>query len=206
MDTQKSVELNEKSNLTSPSRSTVRKRFFVALLPPAEVQAKANEIKGVMRDQYASKAAFRSPPHVTLLAPFDWPIAELPRLAQALKTFAASQLPVPMTLDGFAAFAPHVIYINVVQGDRIMEIQPQLLSHVESTIGLARKRDQNRSFVPHMTVAFRDLKPNMFRKAWPVFQHQEIHFDFTVGQLTLLIHDGKMWTVKEHYAFAPEKQ
>ena len=206
MDTQKSVELNEKSNLTSTSRSAVRKRFFVALLPPDKVQAKANKIKGVMRDQYASKAAFRSPPHVTLLAPFEWPISELPLLANALKTFAASQLPIPMTLDGFASFAPHVIYINVVQGDRIMAIQPQLLSHLERTIGLAHKRDQNRSFVPHMTVAFRDLKPNMFRKAWSVFQHQEIHFDFTVGQLTLLIHDGKLWTVKEHYDFALEKQ
>lgn len=195
MDIKKSVELNEKSDLTS----SVRKRFFIALLPPAEVQARANEIKGIMRDQYASKAAFRSPPHVTLLAPFDWPIAELPRLASTLNDFAASQSPVPMTLDGFAAFAPHVIYINVVQSDRIMAIQPELLSYLEKTLGLSHKRDQNRAFVPHMTVAFRDLSPSMFRKAWSVFQHQEIHFDFTVGRLTLLIHSGQLWTVKEHY-------
>lgn len=198
MDTNKSVELNEKSDLTA----TVRKRFFVALLPPEAVQMKANEIKGIMRDQYASKAAFRSPPHVTLLAPFEWPIAELPRLAQALKEFAAAQSSVPMTLDGFAAFAPHVIYINVVQSDHIMAIQPKLLAHLHTQVGLESKQDLRRAFVPHMTVAFRDLKPNMFRKAWSVFQHQEIHFDFTVGQLTLLIHNGKMWTVKEHYDFA----
>ncbi|MEL6813357.1 MAG: 2'-5' RNA ligase family protein [Cyanobacteria bacterium J06598_3] len=198
MDTQKSVELNEKSDLTA----AVRKRFFVALLPPADVQAKANEIKGLMRDQYASKAAFRSPPHVTLLAPFEWPIAELPRLAQALKAFAAAHSPVPITLDGFAAFAPHVIYINVVQGDRIMAIQPNLITHLQAQLGLENKQDLSRAFVPHMTVAFRDLKPNMFRKAWSVFQHQEIHFDFTVGQLTLLMHNGKVWTVKEHYDFA----
>ncbi|MEO0704918.1 MAG: 2'-5' RNA ligase family protein [Cyanobacteria bacterium J06649_5] len=205
MDTQKSVELNEKSNLkadTKPvSEATVRKRFFVALLPPAEVQAKVNDIKSIMRDEYASKAAFRSPPHVTLLAPFEWPIAELPALANALRDFASGQAPVPMTLDGFAAFVPHVIYINVVQSDRIMTLHTDLLSHLHKHIGLESKRDQNRSFVPHMTVAFRDLKPSMFRKAWSVFQRREIHFDFTVGQLTLLIHDGKLWTVKEHYDF-----
>ena len=198
MDTPKSSELNEKSNITA----AIRKRFFIALLPPDEVQAKANEIKGIMRDEYASKAAFRSPPHVTLLAPFEWPISELPTLSEALKDFATNQEPIRMTLDGFAAFAPHVIYIDVVKRDRLMSCQSSLLLHLQEQIGLDSKRDQNRSFVPHMTVAFRDLKPGMFRKAWSVFQHKEIHFDFTVEQLTLLVHDGKLWTLKENYDFA----
>ncbi|MGB3298788.1 MAG: 2'-5' RNA ligase family protein [Phormidesmis sp.] len=197
MGTQKSVELNEKSDLAS----SVCKRFFIALLPPEEVRLKANEVKGVMRDRYASKAAFRSPPHVTLLAPFDWPIAKLPQLAHTLSEFAAAQLPVPMTLNGFDAFAPHVIYINVVKSDRLIEIQSKLLHHLEDNLNLVSKRDQNRAFIPHLTVAFRDLKPAMFRQAWAVFQHQELYFSFAVGQLSLLIHDGKMWTLKESYSF-----
>lgn len=198
MGNSKSVGLNEKSDLISSSR----KRFFIALLPPEEVRVRANQVKAVMRDRYASKAAFRSPPHITLLAPFEWPVAELPELASTLSDFAASQLPVPITLEGFGAFNPHVIYINVVKSDRLMTIQPDLLAYLEDRVGLVSERDRNRSFVPHLTVAFRDLKPNMFRQAWSVFQHQEIHFDFTVGQLTLLIHSGQMWTVKESYEFA----
>lgn len=193
MGIEKSVELNERSEL---------KRFFIALLPPEDVQIRANEIKRVMRDQYASKAAFRSPPHITLLAPFEWPISELPRLANTLARFATVQTDVPITLDGFGAFSPHVIYVNVIKSDRLMSIQPALLSHLEEQIGLVSDRDHNRSFVPHLTVAFRDLKPSMFRKAWSVFQHHEIHFDFTVSQLSLLIHDGKRWIVKENYDFS----
>ncbi len=197
MGIEKSGELNEKSDLVG----SIRKRFFVALLPPEDVRLKANEIKGVMRDRYASKAAFRSPPHITLLAPFEWPIADLPRLANTLKQFAAGQSPVPITLDGFDAFAPHVIYINVVKSSSLMAIQPDLLSYLEDHLGLVSERDRNRAFVPHLTVAFRDLKPAMFRQAWSVFQHQELHFDFTVTQLSLLIHDGNLWTVKEGYDF-----
>ena len=64
-----------------------------------------------------------------------------------------------MTLDGFSAFAPHVIYIDVMKGDRLMNLQPKLLGHLEDQVGLVSKRDRNRSFVPHLTVAFRDLKP-----------------------------------------------
>ncbi len=196
MGNQKTVELDEKS--------ASRKRFFIALLPPVDVQAKANEIKGIMRDRYASQAAFRSPPHVTLLAPFEWPIVDLPNLARLLGQFAAAQSPVPVTLNGFGAFAPHTIYIDVVKSDRLIAIQPQLLSHLEDNLGLVSQRDRNRRFVPHLTVAYRDLKPNMFRQAWSSFQHQEIHFDFTVNQLTLLIHDGQRWLVKESYDFAAQ--
>jgi len=201
MGIEKSVELNEKSNSLERD-AQVRKRFFIALLPPEDVRIRANEIKGIMRDRYASKAAFRSPPHVTLLAPFEWPIADLPRLAATLKQFAASQPPVPMTLDGFGAFTPPVIYINVMKRDRLMSIQSQLLDYLETQLGLVSERDRNRSFVPHLTVAFRDLKPAMFRQAWPEFQHQELHFDFIAGQLTLLIHSGNLWTVKESYDFS----
>jgi 2'-5' RNA ligase len=193
MGNSKTVVLNESEN---------RRRFFVALMPPSDVQAQANEIKGVMRDRFLSKAAFRSPPHITLLAPFEWPVIDLPNLARSLAEFAASQPPVPIVLDGFGAFTPHVIYVNVVKGDRLMALQPKLLAHLEESVGLVSERDRNRSFVPHMTVAFRDLKPNMFRQAWSIFQHQEIHFDFTVHQLSLLVHDEQRWQVKENYNFA----
>lgn len=155
----------------------------------------------MMRDEYASKAAFRSPPHVTLHAPFEWPLVELPRLDQVLSQFAAQQMPVPMTLDGFNAFQPHVIYIDVVKREGLMSLQPKLLNVMAEELGVMSKSDRNRTFVPHLTVAFRDLKPAMFRKAWAVLQHREIHFDFVAQHLALLIHDGKLWQVKEKYAF-----
>jgi len=192
MDNKKSVELNESSQ---------KRRFFIALLPPHTVQVAANEVKSIMRDEYASKAAFRSPPHVTLHAPFEWPLAELSKLHDVLGRFAAEQMPVPMTLDGFGAFKPHVIYIDVVKREGLMALQPMLLDVMEGQLGIVSKSDRNRTFVPHLTVAFRDLKPAMFRKAWAIFQHREIHFDFVVQHLALLIHNGKLWQVKEKYAF-----
>jgi len=192
MDNKKSVELNESSK---------KGRFFIALLPPHHVQVAANEVKAIMRDEYASKAAFRSPPHITLHAPFEWPLVNLPQLDRALSQFAANQMSVPITLDGFNAFRPHVIYIDVVKREGLMALQPKLLEVLEEKLGLMSKSDRNRTFVPHLTVAFRDLKPAMFRKAWAVFQRREIHFDFVAHHLTLLIHDGKLWQVKEKYDF-----
>lgn len=187
------VEFNEKS---------AKRRFFVALLPPIEVQEKVNEVKGVMRDRFNSKAAFRSPPHITLHAPFEWPVSAISRLQDSLSKFAYSQKPISITLDGYNAFAPHVIYIDVARRAGLMSLQPKLLAHLESDISLTSKQDRKRTYVPHLTVAFRDLKPNMFRKAWAEFQRKEFHADFTASQLSLLAHNGKLWTVKESYEFA----
>lgn len=186
------VELNEKS---------AKRRFFVALLPPADVQERVNEVKGVMRDRFSSKAAFRSPPHITVHAPFEWPVSAVSRLQDSLSKFAYQQSPPSITLDGFSAFAPHVIYINVIKREGLMALQPNLLAHLESDISLVSKQDRRRAYVPHLTVAFRDLKPNMFRKAWSEFQRKEFHADFTASHLSLLAHNGKLWTVKENYEF-----
>ena len=193
MDDPNAVELNEKS---------VKRRFFVALLPPPEIQTRVNEIKGVMRDRFNSRAAFRSPPHITLHAPFEWPVTAVSSLQDALSKFAYCHSPIPIALNGFNAFAPHVIYIDVVKSSGLIALQPKLLSHLESALTLVSKQDRKRTYVPHMTVAFRDLKPNMFRKAWAEFQHKEFHADFVAEELSLLAHNGKLWTVKESYKFA----
>lgn len=196
MDNPKSVELNEKS---------VKRRFFVALLPPSDVQSEVNEVKGVMRDRFDSKAAFRSPPHITLHAPFEWPVSAIDRLQDSLSKFAYAQMPVPISLDGFNAFSPHVIYIDVVKSAGLMALHPKLMTHLETDISLVSQQERKRAYVPHLTVAFRDLKPNMFRKAWAEFQRQEFHSDFTVSHLSLLVHSGNLWTVKESYEFVGSK-
>ena len=192
MDNPKSVELNEKS---------AKRRFFVALLPPSDVQERVNEVKGVMRDRFDSKAAFRSPPHITLHAPFEWPVSAIDRLQDSLSKFAYSHIPIPISLDGFNAFSPHVIYIDVVKSAGLMALHPKLLAHLETDIALASKQERKRAYVPHLTVAFRDLKPSMFRKAWTEFKRKEFHADFTASRLSLLVHTGNLWTVKENYEF-----
>lgn len=193
MDNSNPADLNEKS---------AKRRFFVALLPPADVQEKVNEVKGVMRDRFNSKAAFRSPPHITLHAPFEWPVSATNRLQDSLSKFAYHQEPISITLNGFNAFEPHVIYIDVVQSSGLMALQPKLLDHLESDINLTSKQDRKRAYIPHLTVAFRDLKPNMFRKAWAEFARKEFHTDFAASYLSLLSHNGKLWKVKESYKFA----
>ncbi len=176
-------------------------RFFIALLPPQQIQDYANEIKQHFADHYASRGAQKSPPHITLQPPFEWSDAHVPQLEASLKEFASTQQPIPITLNGYAAFPPRVIYINVVKSQALLTLQADLMGYVENHLEIVDKTSQTRPFTPHLTVAFRDLTKQNFRLAWPEFVQRSLNFDFTAEKLTLLLHDGQRWNIKTEFAF-----
>ncbi|MEH2446753.1 MAG: 2'-5' RNA ligase family protein [Nostoc sp.] len=181
-------------------------RFFVALLPPQDIQDYANQIKQYFADRYASSGALKSPPHITLQPPFEWAYANLPLLEASLEEFASGQQPVAITLTGFDAFAPHVIYINVVRSQELLTLEADLMAYTESNLEIVDKVSKTRPFAPHMTVAFRDLTKQNFKAAWPEFEKRQLHFEFTADKLTLLLHDGKRWNIKSQFGFLPTEQ
>jgi 2'-5' RNA ligase len=186
--------------MTPPSPNQAR--FFVALLPPAELQSQVTAIKQEVWQTYQSKAALKSPPHITLQPPFLWDEADVERLKQHLAHFAQGHPPVPVTLSGFGAFPPRVIYVDVVREGNLMTIQPALMDYLAETLGIVDKKSRNRRFAPHMTVAFRDFKPATFRQAWPEFKERAFFGKFMAENLTLLKHDGQKWQVFSGFPFS----
>ena len=181
----------------------VLQRFFIALVPPPEIQAFVNEIKDYFKQQYDSRKAFNSPPHITLQAPFEWSTEQdLDELIETLKGFADKRRgkEVAIALRNFGAFPPKVIYVDVVQSRELMALHHELAKLMETKYGIADHR--YRSFCPHMTVAFRDLTKAAFHQAWPEFQQKTLAFDFTAQNLTLLHHDGQQWQIYQEYPFS----
>ena len=174
-------------------------RFFIGLLPPQTIQDYANEIKEHFSQVYQSRAAQKSPPHITLQPPFQWQIGERSVLEQSLRRFAAMQAPVPIILNGFGAFIPRVIYINVIKTPELMALQNSLREDMEASLGIVEPVAKRRPFSPHMTVAFRDLTKDNFRAAWPEFQNRPLELKCTVSQLTLLIHNGQRWNISSEF-------
>lgn len=175
--------------------------FFVALLPPSDIQDYATQIKQYFAEHYASRAALKSPPHITLQPPFKWLDADVPRLEECLRTFVSRRESVPITLEGFAAFPPRVIYINVLRTSELLQLQADLMTCMEAQLEIVDSVSKTRPFAPHMTVGFKDLTKQNFFAAWSEFQQRQLHFEFTANCLTLLQHDGKRWNVSAEFPF-----
>jgi len=179
--------------------SPSKQRFFIALVPPLDIEQHITQIKLYFAEHYNTRGALNSPPHVTLQPPFEWPAANVPKLEESLNLFSANRLPIPVTLSGFAAFAPRVIYVDVVKSPALLEIQKDLMSYIEANLGIVDRVSQTRPFVPHITVAFRDLTQENFQAAWLEFSGRELDFEFTAAALTLLLHDGSRWNISNNF-------
>jgi 2'-5' RNA ligase len=178
-------------------------RLFIAVVPPAEMQDYAHQVQQLFAEHYGSHAAQRSPPHITLQAPFQWEVDQLDRLAQGLQTFGQQQSPVPVTLSGFGAFPPRVIFIHVLSTPELLALQASLATHCQQHLGIEDPRQSQRPFRPHLTVAFRDLTRSNFRTAWPEFATRKLELQgapirqycFQAQRFSLLWHDGQRWNV-----------
>lgn len=168
-------------------------RYFLALIPPITVQAEAIALQHYFREHYRSQAALKSPPHITLQAPFTWPDEDRDRLFTTLAAFRPSMPEVPVQLSGFGAFPPRVIFLAVQQTPALMQLQAELQTYLADSLSIVDPRSRDRPFHPHLTVAFRDLKPVAFRRAWPEFEHKPAEHTFIAVAIALLQHTGRAW-------------
>lgn len=175
--------------------------FFIALLPPTEIQEEITHIKHHFATTYESRHALKSPPHITLQPPFKWLSENLPKLEEKLSVFAQKKSPFLIKLSGFSAFPPRVIYVDVIKNPELFKIQNTLIDHLEKTLNIVDERSKSRPFSPHVTVAFKDLTRNNFKTAWLEFKDREINFEFTVTHLTLLIHQNHKWEIQQNFPF-----
>ncbi len=186
-------------NLDSKSMKSSEQLFFIALLPPVEIQNEITQIKQYFAQNYNSRHALKSPPHVTLQPPFKRLIEELNPLENCLTELAKTYVPIPITLSGFGAFPPRVIYVNVLKTPELLQIQSALMTQLEITLNLIDQVSKTRPFSPHMTVAFKDLSRQNFQAGWQEFQTKPLQYQFIVPQLTLLIHTGKKWKIQSEF-------
>jgi len=165
----------------------------MAVIPSEEICGIVTVIKNDFAETYNSRAALKSPPHITLVPPFHYELEREEELKSQLIEFCDNQRSFPLELNGYQAFIPRVIYINIQQSDKLFELFNHITKHFESRLGLVSKRRKGRQFSPHMTVAFSDLTKEMFYKAWRVYKSKDLHFRFEVSNVSLLRHNGKMW-------------
>ncbi|MFM6454171.1 MAG: 2'-5' RNA ligase family protein, partial [Planktothrix sp.] len=98
-------------------------------------------------------------------------------------------------------FPPRVIFVDVIKNPELINIQQQLMNHLENQLNIVHEVSKKRPFSPHVTVAFKDLTRTAFKAAWLEFAQRPIYFEFTVPQLTLLIHNGQNWNIKAEFPF-----
>lgn len=175
------------------------KLYFIAIIPVQPIYDQALALKNHFSDQYKSKASLNSPPHITLHMPFEWKEKKEEILIEKLTLFSKQHSSAELSLKDFNAFPPRVIYIDVVKNDWLENIQRALHRFCKVELNLFNANYKEHPFHPHMTLAFRDLKKEYFKKAWEEFKEKKFEGTFPVTEIVLLKHDGKLWQAYKNF-------
>jgi 2'-5' RNA ligase len=177
-------------------------KYFLAVVLPAPSQSQVMTLKEYVRDHFESKAALRSPAHITLHMPFDWKLKREEELIGVLQNFKFGHA-LEIELHNFNCFAPRVVYVDVKENEKLDALQKKLVQHVKSVLHIMNEAGNPRGFHPHVTIAFRDLSKEKFRAAWAHFKEQTFRASFQVDSFHLLKHSPGKWEAYKEFTFVP---
>lgn len=170
----------------------------MALVPPEPFYSEVERLKHEFFEEYNSKAALNSPPHITLHMPFRYAEEKEQKMGSALSSVSLQET-IKIFQNGFGSFPPRVIYINVKPEAGLTRLQSSIVEHLRKNLKIVKNDYKNGSFHPHMTVAFRDLRPGMFKKAWPDYKERDLVFQWEAKAFYLLKHDGSKWGLYKEF-------
>ncbi len=176
--------------------------YFIAILPDDSIQSKITGIKQHFSTYYSSCHALRSPPHITLHMPFRWRKDRESILDEHINAYSRLCHSFKVQLNGFGAFTPRVIYIQVEDSGELNNLRINLLDVTRKKLKIGNDSNKDRGFHPHITVAFRDLTKKQFALAWEEFKPKSFSAEFESNSLTLLKHNGKIWEVHRSFPYS----
>lgn len=176
--------------------------YFIAIVLPEELSKKVTEVQNEFAERFESSKSLNVMPHITLKAPFT-----LPAFAHnhVLDWFASLIIEIPsfqLELENFDAFKnpKHpVIFIKPSPNDSLSSLQKILIQEFYRTFDDIEVSGTELIFKPHITVAYRDLQPEMFEMAWPEFRDREFSGTLQVNSFQLLKHNGKAWHIIQRF-------
>lgn len=176
--------------------------YFVAILPEKDQQELITNIKKDIALRYNTKAALKSPPHITLQPPFHWNEKEEFSLINQLKGFCLGYSLFQVSVNGFDAFKPRVIYVKVNPNMYLNSLHTSLRNVLTKNLNISNTLRKNRHYHPHITVAFSDLNKDDFWKAWSYYRDKNLCFSFDAKHITLLKHNGEKWDTYVNFPLA----
>lgn len=173
--------------------------FFVAIVIPDPAAREIRSLQQYAATQFSSHAALRLPPHITLVPPFIAGENQTDQVVNALGLVAHVQARFNVDLQGFGYFGKKVIYINVTAEADLGAQASGLIDALQQS-GLPVKTEE-RLYHPHITVAYKDLKPEFFDRAITYYRETGFARKFEVQGYTLLRKDGGGWKQFRDIAF-----
>ena len=174
---------------------TTQNLYAIAAIAPEPIHSEVIEMQMHFETDYHSKATMNVAPHITFIPPFTQSSEKESDIFNFLKKFASKHKPIELSVNGFTTFGIGVIYAAFDKNEALKNLEKQLNLSFRKQFKI--ETGASFPFVPHITLAFKDLTPAMFELAWKEFQDKLYRRKWMMNDVALLRFDGKLWNVIE---------
>ncbi len=161
-----------------------RNRYLIACTFPPAVDEQVRILQREIKTRFGPSRSLAKPVHITLVPPFLAP--ETFETDNNLEWLAAQFAPFELGLEGIGCFPnpkSPVLYVQVMPQPELARLYKAIkttwqVSHYPGVGWLP-------GFHPHVTIAYRDVKPVVFKEIWPEFKDRPfsvscMHLGFTL--------------------------
>lgn len=176
----------------------VENLYLIAIIPPESIREDIQKFKEDFRQRFFSETASKVITHITLKTPFKLPFEKAEELKKWFERLYVGVEPFEIELKNFGAFhnPEHpVIYVNPSMTTQLYSLQNEIIRSFHVIYPQIKILDIEHKFKPHVTVAYRDLSPEAFHKAWSEYQSKKYYAVFPVENFYLLQHDTRKWNI-----------
>ena len=164
--------------------------YFIAAVPHEELHQKAKIISKDFAERFNSVKSFENFPHITIIRPFNFDENQEGILVDQFHLMNLKSKPFEVFLKDFGCFSHSKNPVIFIKPESTTELQ-SLYDEVQSNFEFHAQA----KFHPHLTVAYRDLTPENFQKAWAEYQSKTFENSFLVDKICLFKHENKKWNL-----------
>jgi 2'-5' RNA ligase len=181
--------------------------YFIAIIPSPSICDEITVFKQEFADRFSCRAALKLIPHVTLKAPFKLAPSQRNQLLGWFKQLHVPVRVFDMEIRDFGVFSKKsspVVFMQVVLNEYLQVLQSSIVNSFTTGFPHINISETEKNFHPHITIAYRDLDPILFKEAWEEYKGKRYGAIIKVNDFHLLQHDEKQWNVIASYNLLPK--
>ena len=171
-------------------------RYLLCIIPPPTINSEIIGFQQEIENDFGAIHAQNAPPHITIIPPFDCTSEKLEQFKLTLKDYLKSRetQKIIIQLDGFQRFESRTLFVDVAKNEAFKQFCKSI-KQLFNRQKIIKYREEKHFFVPHITLANKDLKKRDFKLAWEKFKSREYQENFKLDSLVMLQHDGNKWQI-----------
>lgn len=178
---------------------------LIAIVVPEPVYSYARAEQEYIAQTWGPRQSLRNPPHITLIPPLQLLPDEVSKLQDIAHEMASTNFSFELKVNGFESFPPRVIFIKPNFPKELNLLYLRMRNAIRASIPNALNRFPDESFHPHITIAYKDVKPEQFKSMWKYYRNKKVRFTVSIDRFCMLDNRDGQWVIEAQYPLAVER-